>query len=493
MMPLEDDRLHASGPRRALRGTATYAVASIIQRSLGFLLLPLYARILTPAEYGQLGIIVTIAVAVGTVLGLGLETAVVRTWVQLAGKPAERHRFGNTVAGFGLVFPTLIAAVVAGPIALGAEAAFDLPAPGVALGIIGAGLATSVTIVPFAILRAEERLGDYLRLSGLQMVFGTGLPLLFVAGLRWGVTGWMTASALASLIVLAGGVIILRHPWSRDVDLAYLGAALAFGLPMVPHAASHWALALSDRAILGSFLPTQDVGVYHLAYQFGIPISVVSIALSQSIQPLFAEAATVEARRREIARITTHQVMTIGLLVMAIGLFGPAIATVVLPPAYADGATYIPWIAVGAGLFGLYLIPMNAITVMAGRNRWVWLVTVSAAAANVLLNLAFVPRLGALAAAINTAVGYGALLVGVYVYMLRVCRPSLELEGRRILAGILLLGLAWAFVAVVGAQASPALELVIRGAALGIVAVVLVITGLWFAVPGLSMQAGVDR
>jgi O-antigen/teichoic acid export membrane protein len=474
--------LGPAAPRRVMRGTATYAAAAVLQRSLGFLLLPVYARVLTPFDYGQLAIVLTVTGALGTILGLGLETAVFRAWIQLATKPAERLRFVNTVAGFGLLFPSIAALLLAGPLAVATQAAFAIPPTVTVVSVVGAGVAASLTSVPLALLRAEERLADYVRVSALQLVLGTGLPLLFVVVLRWGVFGWVLAGLVASFIVLVAGVFTLSHDWSRDIHRASLMSALAFGLPMIPHALSHWALALSDRAILGTFLPTADVGVYQLAYQFGIPIMVISGAMAQSAQPLYVEATRDEERRGDIRRITTKQATTVGLLAMAVGLLAPPLITVLLPPAYGVGATYIPWIAVGAGLYGLYLIPMNAVTLIAGRNRWVWVVTMAAAGTNVALNIALVPVAGALAAAIDTTIGYGVLLAGVYAYMLRVCSPPPQFEIKRIGTGMLLIGAAWGLGAAIPGGSWIA-DLGIRGLAVLAVAGLLSASGRWFAIP----------
>jgi O-antigen/teichoic acid export membrane protein len=464
--------------RRALRGTAAYTSASVVQRSIGFALLPLYARVLTPAEYGQLGIIVTISAAAGAVLGLGLETAVFRSLIALTDRPDQRATYLNTVGGFALLVPPALAIVVSVPIGLISQAAFDVPASAVALGIIGAGLSASTAIVPFAVLRAEERLTDYLRVSSVQVLGGVTLPLLLVVLLRWGVPGWLVATAASSAIVMVSGIAILRHSWSLDFQLPYLWGALAFGLPMVPHSLSHWALAISDRAILGVFVGPADVGLYFIAYQFSIPITVIAFAAAQSVQPLFAEAAKLDGLRPALGRISTYQASIVALLVMAVALIGPPAVALMLPPSYLGATVLIPWIAVGAGLFGLYLIPMNVVTIMSGRNRWVWLVTLVAAVTNVALNLVLVPSFGVFAAAVDTVIGYAVLLVGVYGYMRIVCQERIPFEWERIGGGIALVG-ATIFVVDLALPSNVDLaSLFVRVVALGAVGVAMSITGL---------------
>jgi O-antigen/teichoic acid export membrane protein len=236
--------------------------------------------------------------------------------------------------------------------------------------------------------------------------------------------------------------VLLRHQWSRvDMNVDHLRRALAFGLPLVPHAFSHWGLAVSDRVILAAYVSDQLVGAYYVAYQLSLPITLVAIALSQGSQPIFAETST-SGGLHEIETITTTHVLIVMLAAATVALLGPPLALLVLPASYAPSAAYLPWLAAGACIFGLYLMPMNAITITAGRSGGVWVVTVVAAMANVGLNLALVPSIGPYAAALNSAAGYAILLLGVVLYMRFVCNLSLRLEGRRLLVGAGLITLA---------------------------------------------------
>ena len=70
----------------------------------------------------------------------------------------------------------------------------------------------------------------------------------------------------------------------------------------------------------------------------------------------------------------------------------------------------------GYGFLGLYSIPMNGATLMAGRGRFAWVATVGSAGLNIALLFVFVPNYGIKAAAIASAVGYLVLLVTISIY-----------------------------------------------------------------------------
>ena len=320
-------------------------------------------------------------------------------------------------------------------------AASDVPADALRLAAVGAALSASATIVPLAILRARERLRDYIHLTALQVLVTPTLTILLVAILGWGVTGWMLAYLIGNGVLLIRGLLVIGHRWSRRFDLELLGASLAFGIPLVPHALSHWGLSVSDRAILGAFVPAQAVGEYYVAYLACLPISLLAISTAQASQPLFSEGQNANDDGFGVGWMSSIQAALVVGTAIAVALLGPPIVALALPSDYAGTTGLIPPLAFGTALFGLYLMPMNAVTLSAGRTSRIWLITVVAALANVTLNLALIPRYGAPAAAVNTIVAYGLLLVGVTLYQRRVCERPLRYDLRRLMVTVLIIGL----------------------------------------------------
>lgn len=425
----------SSGFRRSLRGSGAYAIAVLFQRGIGFLLLPLYTRVLSPDEYGQLAVVLTISAGVSTLLSFGLETAVFRTYILLQDTPEQRPPFVNSVGLLALVGPAVLAAIAV--VAFGDLIASWLGVSSLAIGLgIGtAAVTVSATVLPFAILRAQERLRAYLQLTAVQVVLNTTLTVALVVVLGWGVVGWLLGSLIAISVTLAAGLVMLGHRWTLSVDRGYLVATLAFGLPLLPHAAAHWGLSMSDRIVLGAFVPPADIGLYQLAYQFAIPVSTLGIAMTRGTAPLYAHAARSAADREELARVIVHHVLIIALIGMAVSILGPPVIELLMPPEFADAGDYVPWLALGTVFLGIYFVPMNIISILAGSTRSVWVATVVAASVNISLNLLTVPRFGASATAVNFAVGYAVLLVGVLLVM-RGTRERVAVDWRRLAVGL---------------------------------------------------------
>jgi O-antigen/teichoic acid export membrane protein len=427
--------LSSTGFARSLRGSGAYALAVLLQRGIGFLLLPLYTRVLPPEEYGQLAVVLTISAGVSTLLSFGLETAMFRTYILLQDDQDRRRSFVNSVGLLAIIGPAMLATIAV--VAFGDLIARWLGVPwlAIALGIGTAAITISTTVLPFAILRAQERLRAYLLLTGIQVIVNTTLTFVLVVVFDRGVIGWLLGSLAAITATFIAGLLLLGHRWTLTVERSHLVTTLAYGLPLLPHAAAHWGLSLSDRIVLGAFVPPGDVGIYQLAYQFAIPVSTLGIAMTRGTAPLYAHAALSATERAELARVIVHHVLTIALLGMAMAILGPLLILLLMPAEYAGAADFVPWLALGTVLLGMYFVPMNMISILAGDTRHVWMATVAAAGVNVGLNLLTVPRFGAAATAVNFAIGYAVLLVGVLYFMYRLPERA-ALDWRRIGLGL---------------------------------------------------------
>jgi O-antigen/teichoic acid export membrane protein len=400
----------------AMRSSAVYAGAAVFQRGIIFLLLPVYTRVLAPAEYGHLSVLLAIAAAAIIVLSCGMDTAFFRTYFSLQSDPARQRRFVTTAWTFLLVVPPVIAGLltlVAGPFLAHSEVA---PPAELALALAGAALLVSGTVVPLALLRAEERLRDYLVLAAVTAGTTAALTLVAVVGLDAGVVGWLVAVLGANAVTLATAVRIIPFRRAGGVDRRLLAGALALGLPLIPHMLSHWGLGISNRVILAGMVSASKVGIYALAANIALPVAIVMQGMAQGFMPSFARAATNDAALNALRRAIGVQFLMVLAITTSGALLGPIAVHHLASPQYAAAAELVPWLALGYGLLGLYFIPMNAVALTAGRTRRVWIITAGAAGTNLVCLLTLVPVLGLLGAAMAAPAGYLVLLVGVAIY-----------------------------------------------------------------------------
>jgi O-antigen/teichoic acid export membrane protein len=98
----------------------------------------------------------------------------------------------------------------------------------------------------------------------------------------------------------------------------------------------------------------------------------------------------------------------------AIALFASELLTILTPPEYWPAALSTAICASAAAVHGTTQVTALGISI-AKRTRLLVLASGLAAAANVVLNVALIPRFGALGAALSSLAAY-ALLTGLYLY-----------------------------------------------------------------------------
>jgi O-antigen/teichoic acid export membrane protein len=481
-------RLARGTVTRGAASGAAYTVAGVVQRGTPILLLPVYARALSTEQYGQVAIVVAATAVLGSLMSLGLETFVVRETVRLRDDSVARHRFINSV-GILTLFAPIVAALVIGSIVMGLGG-IGMQTDAFFLGVVAAALQTSMTVLVGAVLRAEERLRGYVLITFVQAAATAGITTVLVLGFDGGPVGWFAGAVLGAAASLIVGLVLLGHRWTTEVSRPVLRTALVFGLPLLPHALSHWVLNLSDRIVLGAFVDHAQVGIYNLAYQAAAPISLVVVAAHQGVMPIYARAAADASVRPALSRVATFHVHLTGWLGLAAILLAPPVIVALFPAAYAGAAPLVPWIAVGYVLFGLYVVPMDSLSLMVGRTRWLWIPTLVAATLNVALNLVLVPRFGAYAAAVSTAASYGALLAGVVVARWRIRGPRIPYEILRMGAGMVALATVGAVAALLFPNLRDPVSLVIRLVAVAATGLAVLLSGLRIGVaPGAGRNA----
>jgi O-antigen/teichoic acid export membrane protein len=433
--------------KRSLKSALIFGFGNGLTPGIGFLLLPVYTRALTPSQYGPLSVLLAISSAASMLFSFGLDLGLFRSFFDLDHDPIRQRRLVGSLWRF------LIVAPLAGAIALTAVGAplivsfHRVSVPDLFLALVAGALFAAATVVPLVVLRVSERLVGYLVLSVANAVATTTFILVAVVVLHLGITGWLGASAASNLVLLIAAMVVL--PWYRDepFDWPLLRGPLKFGLTLVPHAFSLWAIMLADRLVLAGLVTAHQLGLYSLAANLGVPIAFATAALNQSLLPRYARAGPDREDRRRLRGVITHQVTLTTGIALTGALLGGTVVTILAAPSYQGAAPLIPWIALAQGLTGLYLIPMNGATMGAGKTGFVWVVSGFAAATNVVLLLLVVPSHGILAAAIVYAATGLVLVVGISIYARDPRNPN-TYEWRVLLPVLAAAGISYAGAAI---------------------------------------------
>jgi len=400
------------GAGRLLRHSLVYALASALQRLTGFVLIPLYTRVLDVRSYGVMEILTTLSSSILVLTTLGLPSAFNKCYHRDCAGPEDQRRLAGTLlwllGGTALVVGAAGAAV-AGPLArvLLQDAA---QAPLVALSLLSASMYT-LAQVPLTILRAREASVTYSLLSLWQFLIMAATNLWLVAGLGMGLQGILLGSIVASAAVLLVSTPLMIRGLAFGFSRPLARALLDFGLPMVPVALSGWIINLSDRWLLDVLADREQVGLYGLGYRFGMLVEFVLVMPFQMAWPAFyfREASRPDARDL-YARVLTWYTVIGGIITLTVVLAGEVVLRMMSEPAYWEGASVIPLVALAYFMNGLQYCVAPGVH-LGGRTRSLAWISAAGAASNLGLNLVAIPRYGMMGAAYSTVLSFALMLV----------------------------------------------------------------------------------
>jgi O-antigen/teichoic acid export membrane protein len=258
---------------RFFRHSGIYAAGNALNRLGAFLLLPLYTRYLTTAQYGTLEMFYAISSVVSGILAVGIAHATLRFYFEYKDQ-ADRNALVST--------NLIAAAIISAAGALLVAATGDRPvawvlggdAPPLALPIILVTLVLELSSqVCLAYLRARELSVFFISVSFgkliLQCIANSVLLAKFDAGVEGVLAGNLLAVAFGWLLLTG---YTLRHcglHFQRDK----LAPVLRYSLPFLYTTIVAVLAGNIDRFMINSLLSLEALGVYALALKFSKLIS----------------------------------------------------------------------------------------------------------------------------------------------------------------------------------------------------------------------------
>lgn len=401
-------RLPGELGRTALASSA-YVAADGLARAVSLLLALVYTRYLTRADFGVFAIASTITLLLTPVLGLSISAGLSRLWFEAADED-ERRRLYASVLAFLLVVPTgLVAALeVLGDVGLLDVFRYTPYDPYLRYAVLTAYCSVFVDLA-VSIFIVRRRPGVVLALTCAQAALILVASLLLVVTMHEGLLGALRALLVATAVMALVSIALVAR-MARGVSGLSRGLVrlcLLFGVPLIPAALSQWLLQVSDRPILSHFVSAGTVGEYYVGYSIGAIAGLAVHGTSRALSPVVTRALKEDEHER-VARIGTYSFALLVFVCAVVALFGRDVLTLVIGSGFGEAPAVVPVVAFAHVAFAAYVIVTQGIW-FGMRTRLVPVLTFAAAVVNIGLNLVLIPRYGMLAAAWDTAAGFGAL------------------------------------------------------------------------------------
>lgn len=408
------------------KDTVIYGVGTVLQKIIGFVLLPFYTRVLSPSEYGVLDTLATLTFFVSTIFSLGLTGATSRYFF-IADSEEEKKKLLYTSATLRLIsysIPLILFVIFSTRISL---LLFDTDAYSLVVVISGFMLFFSAQQdVQSHIFRFYREPVKYNVITILRTIISPVSGILLVVILQWGVLGATLANLITSVITLTFAYFyFVRKKYIRQFSWVWAKKMLTFGFPLIFTTILTWVNSVSDRFFLLHYQDLSQIGLYSIGNTFSQPIQLVNMALSMSsmvfVMTLYSEEKAKE--KPETKALLTkiwHAYLAIAIsIALFVSIFSYDIVKILTTEKYVGSILALPFLLFSQIIYFSVDLTGNGMTLKEQSKPYVWIMLI-AAGLNFGLNFYFVPNFGFVGAAITTIISNIAYFLIAYFWSQKV-------------------------------------------------------------------------
>lgn len=392
-----------------LRDSLIYGLTSILSRSLGFLLLPIYTRILEPQDYGVLDLITTAVVFINLVLALEIGQGFARYWHEM---PDQEHQvtLASTAWWFSVILGLLFCFFSNYYSMQLNKAIFKheeyLPVFQVACIFL---FLNCLFYTLLNQLRWDMQSRQYAVISFINAILVFSLGISFSYYRDMALLGIVEGQAVAALVSIIFSLFLLRKSIKFCFSFSKLTLMLRFSLPLVPASIAAFLTLYVNRLALNTYGTLDEIGIYGAASRLASIVAVFAFGVQTALTPLIYKNYKKVETSREVASIF-HVFLGFSLLLtLAMSTYAPEILMIMVGANFYEAVNLIPYLTLGLLFSQLYsFFPGIAIH---KKTHWQLLISLLTAVTSIVLNYLLVPSYGMLGAAISVLVSYLVFLI----------------------------------------------------------------------------------
>lgn len=403
-----------------------YMLGSIAGRMVGFIMIPVYTRYLTPADYGVLELVSLTIDIIGMFAALGINTAITRFYYDY-----KEQKERDEVITTALLSTILLAAIPTVILIFEADWLSTLVFGEATYSyyfqlLLASNYLDLVVIVPMTVLTIREKSTTYVIFSMIRLALSLGLNIYFVVILEYGIVGILYSSLISIAVNCLALSLIIFGKMRIRFRLAKAWKMVRFGAPLVVAALGTFVLNFADRYFLEHFGTLGMVGLYSIGYKFAIAMSELlhkPFILMWNVF-MFKIADRPDAKQM-YARVMTYNSFVVVFCALAMSVLIKDVLRIMVTPEFFDAHKVVPFIL--SGFYFYYMMPILDVGIMLTKKTYLRAINVTTAAVvNLALNYFLISKFQMMGAAYATLLSYAFLAVMTLVVSGRVFRVPYE-------------------------------------------------------------------
>jgi len=403
--------------KKAVNHSVLYGISNSLVNLAGLLLLPIYAKYLSPEEFGVFTTINISGAILGIIYDMGLIGSLNSHYFDYSeAEELDRKLIASTILIFYFLFSsisTIILFFFSGGISAllfkGDNEYSDI----VRLMLIITYI-NLLTGVPLSIVRLKQKAFAFMFISFLRVSSLLIFSLLFLIFLKESLFGLYKAQIISSAAALVVVFLLTHNDFIFKFSLAQIKKMLAYGLTYFPTIIFVWVINFSDRYLLNYFSTLEEVGIYSFGYKIAQIVYIFVISLLGGWNPILFSIVKEDNAKEILSRMMTYFFLVVSSLVLFISIFSEEIVTVVSVGKYVESYRMVPIVSLSYLLYGVYVFLFCGLMVTKKIKSQPIIIGISAFI-NIILNIILIPKFGYMGAALSTLFTYCVVVIGTYV------------------------------------------------------------------------------
>lgn len=394
-------------------------LSNLALKALNFLLLPLYTKYLSPAELGISDTITNFTAFILPLLICGFDSAFSAFYYDSSDNERAMKVFNTVQRAMELSSLALIVlALLSRPISI---LLFHTGIYTNAILISIIGLAFNLWMLSYSLhIRMQNRMGIYGVINIITSATMLLLNVFMVVGLRWGYLALIVSTTISHALQLVLYVKFSKVKKNKQyIDKVLFKQMLKYALPMVPIVVVNWVLSLSDRYIILYFWDESVVGLYGIAARFVTVLNVVVSSITTAFTTFAFSNISEEKANERYAKVLNYIFILLIIIVTFVSCFAEDIIKFMTDQRYYSSYRLLQPLLYGQLCYCVATIVGYGFAYVR-KSKYYLIPSSIAAIMNLILNIVFVPKYGAYAAALTTLVGYIIMMVITYYLSIHV-------------------------------------------------------------------------
>jgi O-antigen/teichoic acid export membrane protein len=340
-----------------------YTIGHILNAALPFMLLPVLTRYLSPEDYGITAMLTVLMGIYFPFVGLNLHGFVSVSYFKY------RKDFPIIVSTtFLLMISSLLVAILVTYTYADVISSLSFFPCGWLWVIVCLCVTDFFVMVLQVIQQVKNHAKEYIVIQVGQTLINLILSLVLVVLLAMNWKGRILAQVLTGIIFTFIAFFLFRK-WGLmklQFNVMYARKALAYGIPLIPHALCGVFIVAADRLLISKMVGLEEVGIFTVGASIGKGIELLGSAFNNAFCPwLYAKLKDFDDGKdndyRKVVRFS--YTCMIGFLSIAViySLCMPYFLAFFVGQKFQEASQYIIYFALSSALHAIYYLVTNYI------------------------------------------------------------------------------------------------------------------------------------